>query len=111
MRGWMYILKCADNTYYTGSTNNLLRRLAQHQLGEGANYTKRRLPVRLVYFEEFPRIDQAFYREKQVQNWSQGKKEALMNQHPELLHLLAVCQNETHYRNAGFRFAQEEEEE
>jgi putative endonuclease len=50
----------------------------QHQNGEGANHTKKRLPVKLVYFEEFDRIDKAFYREKQVQGWSRRKKEALI---------------------------------
>ncbi|NLJ42626.1 MAG: GIY-YIG nuclease family protein [Bacteroidales bacterium] len=79
MKGFMYILECADGSYYTGSTNNLELRLQQHQLGEGANHTKKRLPVKLVYFEEFDRIDEAFCREKQVQGWSRKKKEALIN--------------------------------
>jgi len=78
-KGFMYILKCANNTYYTGSTKNLALRLAQHQAGEGANHTQKRLPVTLVYFEEFNRIDEAFYREKQVQRWRREKKEALIN--------------------------------
>lgn len=56
----MYILLCADGSYYTGSTKDLERRLAQHQGGEGANHTRKNLPVELVYFEEFDRIDQAF---------------------------------------------------
>lgn len=75
----MYILKCANGAYYTGSTNNLELRLRQHQNGEGANFTKKHLPVELVYSEEFQRIDEAFYREKQVQGWSRKKKEALIN--------------------------------
>ena len=79
MTGYMYILLCADKTYYTGSTVNLEYRLSQHQNGEGANYTKKRLPVELVYFEEYSRIDEAFYREKQVQGWCRKKKEALIN--------------------------------
>jgi putative endonuclease len=79
MRGWTYILECADGSYYTGSTNNLEERLIQHQNGQGANHTKKRLPVKLVYFEEYPRIDDAFYREKQIQGWSRKKKEALIN--------------------------------
>src|SRR5690606_8536366 len=79
MKGWMYILECSDGSYYTGSTNNLELRIEQHQNGEGANHTKKRLPVVLLYSEEFPRVDQAFYREKQVQGWSRKKKEALMN--------------------------------
>ncbi len=108
-KGWMYILKCSDDTYYTGSTNNLLRRLAQHQSGEGANYTRKRLPVQLIYFEEYDRVDRAFYREKQVQKWSQAKKEALMDQNLELVHILAVCQNESHYRRERFSFALEKD--
>jgi putative endonuclease len=78
MKGYMYILECADRSYYTGSTKYLELRLLQHQSGEGANHTKKRLPVQLVYFEEFDRIDKAFYREKQVQGWSRKKKEALI---------------------------------
>ncbi len=70
MKGWMYILKCADESYYTGSTNNLEFRLNQHQMGQGANHTAKHLPVKLVYFEEFSRIYQAFYLEKQIQRWS-----------------------------------------
>ena len=60
MFGWMYILECSDGSFYTGSTNNLTLRFEQHQNGEGANHTKSRLPVKLVYFEEFNRIDLAF---------------------------------------------------
>jgi putative endonuclease len=78
MKGYMYILECSDKSYYTGSTKNLELRVLQHQNGEGANHTKKRLPVKLVYFEEFDRIDVAFYREKQVQGWSRKKKEALI---------------------------------
>lgn len=80
MKGYMYILECSNKSYYTGSTINLERRIQQHQSGEGANHTKKYLPVRLIYFEEFTRIDEAFYREKQVQNWNRKKKEALMKQ-------------------------------
>jgi len=79
MKGYMYILECSNGSYYTGSTINLERRIQQHQSGEGANHTKKYLPVRFIYFEEFTRIDEAFYREKQVQNWSRKKKEALIN--------------------------------
>lgn len=79
MKGYMYILKCSDESYYTGSTKDLELRLQQHQTGSGANHTKKRLPVKLVYFEEFDRINEAFYREKQVQGWSRKMKEALIN--------------------------------
>ena len=77
--GFMYILKCADDSYYTGSTVHLELRLKQHQDGAGANHTKKRLPVELVYYEQYERIDEAFNREKQVQGWSRQKKEALIN--------------------------------
>ncbi len=79
MKGYMYILECSDGSYYIGSTIDLEKRFAQHEAGEGANHTRKHLPVKLVYFEEFIRIDQAFYREKQVQGWSRRKKEALIN--------------------------------
>jgi len=99
MKGYMYILECSDGSYYTGSTTNLELRLAQHQAGKGANHTKKRLPVKLVYLEEYERIDKAFYREKQVQRWSRKKKEALINGRTEELKKAAECMNETHWRN------------
>ena len=87
--GYMYILKCNDDSYYTGSTNNLELRILEHQNGIGANYTKSRLPVELVYYEEYSRIKDAFQREKQVQGWSRKKKEALINGEYEFLPQLA----------------------
>ena len=99
MKGYMYILKCADGSYYTGSTVDLQLRISQHENGEGANFTQKHLPVRLVYFEEFDQIDEAFYREKQVQGWSRKKKEALIQYASKNLHSLSECQNETHFKN------------
>jgi predicted GIY-YIG superfamily endonuclease len=75
----MYILRCSDSSYYVGSTWDLERRLAQHQRGEGAAYTRRRRPVELVFAEDYVRIEDAFAREKQVQNWGRAKREALIN--------------------------------
>ena len=75
----MYILECIDGNFYTGSTNDLERRIREHQNGKGANYTRSRLPVELVYYEEYSRIDDAFFREKQVQGWNRRKKLALIN--------------------------------
>jgi len=97
--GYLYILQCSDDSYYTGSTIDLERRFDQHQNGEGANYTKKRLPVKLVYVEEFPRIDMVFYREKQIQNWSRAKKKALIEGELNDLHELAVCRNVSHFSN------------
>ena len=64
MKGYFYILKCSDESYYTGSTKNLELRITQHQNGEGSNHTKKHLPVELVYCEVYDRIDQAYCREK-----------------------------------------------
>lgn len=96
----MYILECADKSYYTGSTKDLERRLWEHQNMLGANYTKKRLPVKLVYYEEYARIDEAFYREKQVQGWSRKKKEALIQGKPELLPKLALAYRDL--KDGGF---------
>ena len=89
MKGYTYILECSDGSYYTGSTKYLEIRLAQHQSGLGAKHTKKRLPVKLLYYEEYSRIDVAFNREKQIQGWSRKKKEALMSGQTELLPKLA----------------------
>lgn len=75
----MYILECSNGEYNTGSTSNLKLRVAQHQIGEGSNFTKKYHPIKLVCFEEYDRIDFAFCREKQIQGWSRKKKEALIN--------------------------------
>ncbi len=91
VKGYMYILECSDGTFYTGSTKNLGRRLNEHNFGEGANYTKKRLPVSLIYYEEFTRIDWAFEIEKQVQGWSRKKKKALIKGEIEKLPNLAIA--------------------
>ena len=85
MSGYTYILESADGTYYTGSTKNNKKIIIEHQNGYGANHTAKRLPVELVYLEEFARIDHAFYREKQIQGWSRKKKEALIEKNFHLL--------------------------
>jgi len=97
MKAYTYILECSDGSYYTGSTKDLERRLAEHQAGEGANHTKKHLPVKLLYYEEFTRIDEAFFREKQIQGWSRKKKEALMKGNIKKLSNESQCKNETHF--------------
>ncbi|MBU0476018.1 MAG: GIY-YIG nuclease family protein [Bacteroidetes bacterium] len=99
MKGFVYILECADGSYYTGSTNDLERRLLEHQSGEGANHTKIRQPIKLVYSKEFSKVSEAFYREKQIQKWSRKKKEALINNNCNKLHELSECQNDSNSRN------------
>lgn len=89
MKGYTYILQVSDGRYYVGSTENLEKRLAEHQRGEGAMFTKAYLPVKLVYTEEYPRIEDAFRREKQLQKWSHAKKEALIKGDIATLKLLS----------------------
>ena len=78
MRFWVYILRCADNSYYTGHTDDLEQRLAKHQAGEIEGYTSTRLPVWLLFSEEFPTREEALACERQIKGWSRRKKEALM---------------------------------
>jgi len=75
---WVYILSCADSSHYTGHTDNLEIRIAQHQTGEIEGYTSTRLPVELVFFSEFPTRDEAKETERQIKGWSRKKKEALI---------------------------------
>lgn len=89
--GYLYILECVDGTYYTGSTIDLEARLQQHQSGEGSSYTRCRLPVKLIFVEVYDRIDEAFYREKQIQGWSRKKKEAMMRGELEILPELSIA--------------------
>jgi len=79
MHGYMYILKCNDDSYYIGSTNNLTLRIEEHNNGKGPTYTRNRLPVQLVYYEECFNIKDAFLREQQIKGWNRRKKEALIN--------------------------------
>lgn len=82
---YVYILECADGSYYVGSTRALEARFAQHASGEGAAYTRRRRPVKLVFAEEYERIDDAYEREKQIQGWSRAKRQALIARRFEAL--------------------------
>ncbi|WP_207774700.1 GIY-YIG nuclease family protein [Sphingosinicella sp. YJ22] len=75
---WVYMLKCRDGSYYTGHTDDLEARLWQHQQGVGADWTRRRRPVELVWCEEMPSRDDAFGAERMIKKWSVAKKEALI---------------------------------
>jgi putative endonuclease len=75
---WVYILRCGDGTYYVGSARDLERRIEQHHVGEGAEYTRRRLPVELVWAHECEHVGQAYALEEQIQNWSRAKRAALI---------------------------------
>jgi putative endonuclease len=98
-RAFIYILKCADGKYYTGSTTDLEKRLYEHQTKKYKGYTSYRLPVKLVFSQEFKSYNEAFQFERKIKNWSHIKKEALINGDFSKLHNLAECKNETHYKN------------
>jgi predicted GIY-YIG superfamily endonuclease len=75
----LYILQCADGSYYTGTTRGSLEnRLAEHQAGHFGGFTASRRPVRLVFHQEFDRVTDAIAAERQVKGWSRAKKEALI---------------------------------
>ncbi|GAA1913822.1 GIY-YIG nuclease family protein [Nocardioides lentus] len=95
-RGFAYMVRCSDGSYYVGSTTDLEARLHQHDSGTGAVYTRHRRPVVLVWHEEFPRIDDAFAREKQVQGWSRAKREALIRR--DYAGLPALAESHAHVR-------------
>jgi putative endonuclease len=82
---WMYILECADGSYYMGSTADIERRLWEHNQGAGAKYTARRRPVKLVFSADFDSIADAYRAEKQVQGWRREKRDALIRGEYDLL--------------------------
>ncbi len=78
---YVYILKCSDDSYYTGFTNNIERRLGEHFSGLNKNcYTYNKRPLELVWFETFNDVNNAIAIEKQIKGWSRRKKEALINE-------------------------------
>ena len=77
---YVYIVKCSDQSYYTGVTNNLERRIYEHNFGiERRAYTYKRKPIKLVWFETFSDINEAISIEKKIKGWSRRKKEALIS--------------------------------
>jgi putative endonuclease len=83
---YVYILKCNDGSYYTGVTNNVEKRLTEHNSDNSTtSYTFKRRPVELVYCQEFNDIKQAIELEKQIKGWTRRKKEALINEDWEKL--------------------------
>lgn len=79
MTFWTYILRCSDGSYYTGHTDDLERRIAQHQSGELSGYTRTRLPVALVWSQDFGSREEALVSEQRIKPWSRAKKEALIS--------------------------------
>jgi putative endonuclease len=79
MSSWLYMLRCSDDSYYTGTTRDALEvRVGQHQAGTLDGYTAHRRPVTLVFQQEFQRVEDAIAAERQVKGWRREKKEALI---------------------------------
>lgn len=76
---YAYILECKDGTYYTGWTNNLEKRLKDHNEGKGAKYTRARRPVVLAYYEEFETKEEAMQREYAIKQMKRSQKAALID--------------------------------
>lgn len=76
---YTYILECSDGTYYTGWTNDLVKRVKMHNAGKGAKYTKPRRPVVLAYYEAFQTKEEAMRREWEIKQLSRKEKEQLVN--------------------------------
>lgn len=97
---YIYILKCSDGLLYTGFTNDIERRVKEHQFGlNKSSFTHNRRPVELIFHQVFNDVNQAIYFEKKIKKWSAKKKLALANGNFDLLKLLAECKNETHHKN------------
>lgn len=79
---YTYILKCKDDSLYTGWTNDLKKRITSHNAGKGAKYTKARRPVELVYYEEFQTREEAMKREYAIKQLSRKEKEVLIKTRP-----------------------------
>jgi len=86
MPAWTYILRCADDTLYTGCTTNIEQRFMEHEEGKYDSYTKKRRPVTLVWYEEFDDIRLAIDLEQQIKRWTRRKKEAFIKGDFEMLH-------------------------
>ncbi len=95
---YVYIVKCLDGSYYTGVTNDLERRLREHNEGNDKDaYTYQRRPIDLQFYEIFNSPEQAIKFEKKLKGWTKVKKEALISQNWEKLKELSVCKNGSHY--------------
>ena len=93
---FLYIVRCADGNLYTGMTNDVDRRVAEHNAGiDSKSYTYRRRPVSLVFAEHFPSAISAIEAEKMVKRWSRQKKLALIAGDWETIKSLAQCRNDT----------------
>ena len=101
MSFWTYILRCADGTYYTGHTDNIDRRYAQHQSGALTGYTHDRRPVELAWSENFQTRAEALDAEQRIKNWSRAEKEALIAGDFAKLNLASIPPSERKARTSA----------
>jgi predicted GIY-YIG superfamily endonuclease len=94
MSFYAYMLKCSDESYYIGHTDNLRLRMFQHQSGKFEGYTAARLPVELVWSQVFHSRDSAFHAERKIKGWSRRKKEALIKGDWAMISLLSNYKKE-----------------
>ena len=95
---YVYIVKCSDGYLYTGITNDISRRVTEHNAGTiKSAYTYSRRPVKLVFYQEFSDAEQAIVFEKKIKKWSRAKKEALITENYEALQILSECRNVSHH--------------
>ena len=112
---YVYILFCNDESYYTGLTDDLMKRFEEHVNGQYENcYTIKRRPLILKYYETIPFLKDAIEREKQIKGWSKAKKKALIEGNFHKLQLLSQCNNLSHHKykdlENGLDFARPEKQ-
>jgi len=89
MTFWTYMIQCADGSYYTGHTDDIDFRIAQHHAGKGSQHTRNRRPLKVVWTQDFPSRYEALAAERRIKGWSRAKKEALIERDWEKLSILA----------------------
>ena len=93
------MLRCADGFIYVGFTNNIERRIIEHERGLNKNcFTFERRPLELIFYQDFNDVEQAIYFEKKIKKWSRKKKQALADGDYEMLEILSECRNATHHK-------------
>ncbi len=95
---YVYILECSDQLLYTGITNDINRRIVEHNSGLNKGcFTYKRRPVTFKFYQNFNDVNQAIYFEKKIKKWSAQKKRSLIHGNFDLLKFLSQCRNATHY--------------
>lgn len=78
---FVYILLCEDNSFYTGSTNNLEKRFLDHKAGKGGRYTRSHKPIEVIYSQQFNTRSESLKKEAEIKSWNREKKIKILNLH------------------------------